>query len=118
MLTVYGLKTCDTCRKARKWLDAKGIAHEFRDVREDGLAKGDVARWVKAVGDETLINRRGTTWRGLSNAKRNDAVRGQAVQLMLDHPALIKRPVFELDGEVIVGFGAAEQKAVAKLAGA
>ena len=72
MLKVYGLKTCDTCRKARKWLDAKGIAHEFMDVRADGLANADVARWVKAVGDETLVNRRGTTWRGPSPAGPSD----------------------------------------------
>ena len=118
MLKVYGLKTCDTCRKARRWLDDRKIRHAFVDVREGTLAEKDVARWVKAVGEETLINRRGTTWRGLSNAQRNAPERGQGIQLLLDHPALIKRPVFEADGEVIVGFGAAEQKALAKLAGA
>lgn len=105
MLRVYGLKNCDTCRKARKWLDGLGIAHDFVDVRADGVGRDDVARWADAAGIETLLNRRGTTWRGLSDTDKAKAetVSG-AVALMTEHPALIKRPVFE-DGEVVlIGF--------------
>lgn len=117
MLTVYGLKNCDTCRKARKWLDSKGIEHAFRDVRADGVAETDVARWAKAAGIDALLNRWGTTWRGLAPAEQARADKGQAVALMAAHPALIKRPVFEAGGTVVVGFGAAEQKTLAKIAG-
>ena len=117
MLTVYGLKNCDTCRKARKWLDSEGIAHRFHDVRDDGIGEADVARWTKAVGLETLLNRRGTTWRGLSERDRKKADSGEAVAVMASHAALIKRPVFEAGRTVVVGFGKPEQAAVKKLAG-
>ncbi len=116
MIQVYGLKNCDTCRKARGWLDGKGMAHSFHDVRADGLAEKDLARWVRAAGWETLLNRRGTTWRALSDKDKDGVDAAKAVKLMLAHPALIKRPVFEAQGKVVVGFGAAEQKAVAALA--
>ena len=114
-LTVYGLKNCDTCRKARGWLDGKSIAHEFLDVRADGIAKSDVARWVKAKGLETVLNKRGTTWRGLADKDRDGVDEARAVALMVEHPALIKRPVFESGGQVVIGFGAAEQKALSAL---
>ena len=117
MLTLYGLKTCDTCRKARKWLDAKGIAHSFRDVRADGLAARELARWTKALGAEALLNRRGTTWRALSDRERRAADNSGAQALMLAHPALIKRPVFEAEDRVIVGFGTAQQKELLRLIG-
>lgn len=122
MLTVYGLKNCDTCRKARGWLDGKGIAHRFLDVRADGIAKADVARWVKANGWESVLNKRGTTWRGLADKDRDGVDEARAVALMVEHPALIKRPVFEVDGsklggKIVIGFGAAEQKALAGLLG-
>ena len=117
MIEVYGLKNCDTCRKARAWLDAKGMAHRFHDVRADGLSDKDLARWVKAEGWEKLLNRRGTTWRGLPEKDKDGVDAAKAVKLMLTHPALIKRPVFEAGGQVVVGWSAAEQKAVAALAG-
>lgn len=115
MLTVYGLKNCDTCRKARAWLDGKKIKHTFLDVRADGIAKADVARWVKAKGWEGVLNKRGTTWRGLPDGDRIGVDETRAVALMVEHPALIKRPVFESNGKVVVGFGAAEQKALTAL---
>ena len=115
MLTVYGLKNCDTCRKARSWLDGKKIEHDFRDVRADGLTKTDVQRWVKAKGWESVLNKRGTTWRGLADKDREGVTEARAVVLMVEHPALIKRPVFEQGGKVVIGFGAAEQKALAAL---
>ena len=111
-MKLYGLKTCDTCRKARKWLDAEGIQHVFVDVRADGIGADDVARWAEAVGIETLLNRRGTTWRGLSDADKAKGEGDAAVALMATHPALIKRPVFEKDGDVLVGFSEQVQVAL------
>lgn len=104
MLIVYGLKNCDTCHKARKWLDGEGIAHGFHDVRADGLEADAVDRWIAGAGWETLLNRRGTTWRKLPEAEREGLDQAKAAALMLAHPALIKRPVFEAEGKVLVGF--------------
>ena len=104
MITVYGLKNCDTCRKARRWLDENGIEHSFLDVRADGVSAEDVAKWAEAAGWEVLLNRRGTTWRGLDDAEKAVAGSEDAVALMAQHPALIKRPVFVTGSGVEVGF--------------
>jgi len=104
VITVYGLKNCDICRKALKWLEAEGMAHQFRDVRKDGIEEVDITRWIDAVGWETLLNKRGTTWRGLGDALKDDINASNAATLMAEYPALIKRPVFEVGGQVIVGF--------------
>lgn len=112
MFKVYGLKNCDTCRKAVKWLDAEGIAHEFRDLRKDGVAKADVSRWAAAVGWEVLLNKAGTTWRGLADADRRDLDEGKAVALMTAHVALMKRPIFDAGGDVTVGFKDAQMQAL------
>ncbi|MDA0997962.1 MAG: Spx/MgsR family RNA polymerase-binding regulatory protein, partial [Proteobacteria bacterium] len=110
MLMMYGLKNCDTCRKARKWLDGEEIAHAFVDVRADGVTPANIAKWAAAAGVDTLLNRRGTTWRGLTEAEKANAAGKGALTLMATHPALIKRPVFEAEGEIVVGFGAAEMQ--------
>ncbi|MEK9724146.1 MAG: arsenate reductase [Rhodospirillaceae bacterium] len=115
MITVYGLKNCDTCRKALKWLAAEDIAHAFRDVRADGVTAADVGRWADAVGWETLLNRRGTTWRGLPDGDIADVDAAKALTLMAAHPALIKRPVFQKGDAVVVGFKADQQAAVKAL---
>ena len=104
MITVYGIKNCDTCRKARKWLDAQGIEHRYHDFREDGLDDKPLSDWVKAVGWETLLNRRGTTWRKLPEATREGLTSDSATALMLENPTLIKRPVFDMSGNYAVGF--------------
>ena len=104
MITVYGLKNCDTCRAALKWLDAEDIAYEFRDVRKDGLDAGDVKDWLGAVGADTLVNRRGTTWRQLSDADKAKTSAADLTDLILKYPAIMKRPVFVTDDAVIVGF--------------
>lgn len=104
--TVYGLRNCDTCRKALKWLEAEGIGHRFVDVRADGIGRDEVSRFAEAAGDQ-LINRRGTTWRGLPAEAKQTVEAGDAaaaVELCLAQPALIKRPVFERDGRVLIGF--------------
>lgn len=112
-MKVYGLKNCDTCRKARKWLDAQGTAYTFVDVRADGIARADVEGWVAALGWEVLLNRRGTTWRTLDDADKAGVDEAKAVGLMVERPALIKRPVFDFgDGSVSVGFSAKDQAAL------
>lgn len=103
-MKVYGIKNCDSCRKARKWLDERKIVHQFVDLREHGPTPETARRWIAAVGHELLINRRGTTWRKLAPADRDGIDAGRALTLVLAHPTLIKRPVFELPGGLLVGF--------------
>ncbi|MDH3232235.1 MAG: Spx/MgsR family RNA polymerase-binding regulatory protein [Alphaproteobacteria bacterium] len=112
MIVVNGLKSCDTCRKARAWLSAEGIEHRFHDLRADGLEARQARLWLKAVGPDRLINRRGTTWRGLSEAERSADNEADQVALLLAHPALIKRPVFEHGDAVLVGFDDAARAAL------
>lgn len=111
MLIVYGIKQCDTCRKALKWLSAEGIEHQFHDFRVDGLDEGLLRSWLDSAFADQLINRRSTSWRQLSDQQRE--MRGDAqVQLLLDHPTLIKRPVF-VDGHIIaIGFKPQELSAL------
>jgi arsenate reductase len=112
MIVVNGLKSCDTCRKARAWLTGEGIEHRFHDLRADGLEADQVRRWLEAAGADRLVNRRGTTWRGLSEAERDVTAEDDIVALLLAHPAIIKRPVFELGEAVIVGFDDAARAAL------
>jgi Spx/MgsR family transcriptional regulator len=104
MLRVYGLYNCDTCRKATKWLTAKNIPHTFHDVRKDGVDRAMVEKWVKDVGWVYLLNRRGTTWRGLSDADKDCVDEAKAIDLMTQYPVLIKRPVCNQNGTILVGF--------------
>lgn len=104
---IYGLKSCDTCRKALKWLDEHELAYRWHDLRADGVEAERLQRWLAAVGGHVLINRRSTTWRSLSAADQARAGDPeQAVALLQEHPTLIKRPVFERSGRVLVGFDA------------
>jgi arsenate reductase len=112
LITVYGIKNCDTCRKALKWLNNEGLEHRFHDFRVDGLEKEPLEAWVGALGWETVLNRRGTTWRKLPEADRDGLTTDSATALMLDNPTLIKRPVLDIDGTYRVGFSDAEQKAL------
>lgn len=112
MITLYGIKNCDTCRKARKWLTAEGIAHQYHDFREDGLDAKDLRGWIAALGWETLLNTRGTTWRNLPRADRENLTPDKAAALMLANPTLIKRPVFDAGGKYLVGFSSAQQDAL------
>jgi len=110
MITVYGLKNCDTCRKALKWLVGHDIKHQFHDVRDDELEAGRIAGWIDAVGLEVLVNRRSTTWRNLDEATREAALGPAAAAVLADHPTLIKRPVIALGDEILVGFNEAIEK--------
>lgn len=104
-MVLYGLKNCDTCRKALKQLDAADRRIAFHDVREDGVSKKEIAGWAKSVGWEKLLNKSSTTWRGLKEADKEDVDEKKAVALMAAHPALIKRPVIKRgDTEVYVGW--------------
>jgi arsenate reductase len=109
MIVVYGLKNCDTCRKAQKWLTSKGLDHDFRDVRADGVGENELKRWNRAVGWETLLNRRSTTWKNLPPDDRDNVDESRAIALMLANPTLIKRPVIEHGDICTVGFGAEQQ---------
>jgi arsenate reductase len=105
-MRVYGLKNCDTCRKARRWLDENDIAHEFIDVRENTPALAEIRRWLTAAG-EALLNRRGTTWRQLDDADKARAEKpSELPKLLQEHPSLMKRPVVVNGDTVSVGFDA------------
>lgn len=104
MLVVYGISNCDTIRKTRKWLEAHGIDYRFHDFRKNGLAAEQLKSWVDQLGWETLLNKRGTTWRKLSETDKADIDATKAIELMLTYPAMIKRPVLDTGDEMIVGF--------------
>ena len=103
-MKLFGLKNCDTCRKALNALKDAGHQPDFHDVRVDGVTKAYLTKWAKATGWQALLNTRSTTWRGLSDADKADVDEEKAVALMETHPALIKRPVIEKDGDVTVGW--------------
>jgi arsenate reductase len=104
MTTLYGIRNCDTIKKARRWLDTNGIDYRFHDVRADGLARSDLQQWVQSLGWESLLNRRGTTWRKLPESVRNGINKTTATGLMLDNPAIIKRPVLAHRNRLYLGF--------------
>jgi Spx/MgsR family transcriptional regulator len=104
MIIVYGIPNCDTVKKARKWLDAAGIAHRFHDLRKDGLDAGRLDGWIAAVGWDVLLNRSGTTFRALPDADKAALDAARAAAIMLAQPAMIKRPVVEYPGGTLVGF--------------
>lgn len=106
MTTLYGIKNCDTVKKAKRWLDDEGVAYEFHDFRSDGLNKDTLKAWVESVGFEKLVNNRSTTWRQLPSDDKDNLNEAKAVSLMLANPTLIKRPVLVANSEVIVGFKA------------
>ncbi|MEM7424842.1 MAG: arsenate reductase [Pseudomonadota bacterium] len=111
-VTLFGLKTCDTCRKARKELESAGIEYEYVDVRADGVPPQQLSTWADAAGWQALLNTRSTTWRGLSDGERRDVGETEALALMSAHPTLIKRPVIEADGVVLVGWSTAAKTAL------
>lgn len=104
MLTVYGIKSCDTCRKARKFLAEHNIEFGFHDLREDGLDIQMLERWSQRMGWERLLNKQSLTWRKIPEVDRNDLTHDKALAAMIDNPTLIKRPVLETDKFIAVGF--------------
>ncbi|KPF72791.1 ArsC family transcriptional regulator [Bosea sp. AAP35] len=104
MITLYGIKNCDTMKKARAWLDARGVAFAFHDYKASGIDRNALARWVAEHSWEVVLNRAGTTFRALPDADRQGLDADRAITLMLAQPAMIKRPVLDLGDRTIVGF--------------
>ena len=103
MITIYGIASCDSCRSARRWFEQADRAAEFHDLRVDGCDRALLQRWVGAVGWEALLNRRSITWRKIPEVDRMGLTEAKAIRLMLDYPTLIRRPVIEQPGRVVVG---------------
>ena len=102
--TIYGIKACDTMKKARDWLDGRGVAYGFHDYKVAGVDRARLEGWSKAVGWETLLNRSGTTFRKLADADKQNLNEAKAIDLMLAQPSMIKRPVLDLGDRLVVGF--------------
>ena len=103
-VAVYGIKACDTMQKARAWLEAHGVGYAFHDYKAEGVERGRLEGWARQVGWEVLLNRAGTTFRKLPEAQKQGLTEAKAIALMLAQPSMIKRPVLEAGGELIVGF--------------
>lgn len=104
MITVYGIKNCDSVKKARKWLDENGYDHYFHDFRQDGLDSKLLSEWTDKLGWEKIVNKRSTTWRNLSEQEKNISNSQQAIKLLSNNLTLIKRPVIQSEKKLLVGF--------------
>ena len=103
-ITIYGIKNCDTMKKARAWLDRRGVDYAFHDYKTAGIGRGQLEGWARNVGWEALLNRAGTTFRKLSDQDKESLTAARAMKLMLDQPSMIKRPVLETGKALLVGF--------------
>lgn len=101
---IYGIKNCDTMKEARAWLDNHGVAYAFHDYKTAGIDRGTLEGWAHQVGWEVLLNRAGTTFRALPEAEKANLTEKKAIALMLAQPSMIKRPVLERGGKLLVGF--------------
>lgn len=101
---LYGIPNCDTVNKARGWLDKQGIGYAFHDYKKAGITTDKLARWCDVAGWETVLNRAGTTFKKLPDAAKSDLNRDKAIALMVEQPSMIKRPIVEHDGGLLVGF--------------
>ncbi|WP_428027451.1 arsenate reductase [Altererythrobacter sp.] len=107
-IKLYGIPNCDTVKKARKWLEGQGLDYAFHDYKKEGADPAKLAAWIAAKGVDTVLNRRGTTFRKLSDAEKTDIDAAKAVTLLEANPSMIKRPVVEYDGGLLVGFKESE----------
>ena len=103
-VTIYGIKNCDTMKKARAWLDKKGIEYRFHDYKSEGIDRAHLEKWARALGWEALLNRAGTTFRKLPEKDKAGLTTKKAIALMLAQPSMIKRPVLEAGGKTLAGF--------------
>ncbi len=103
-VTIYGIKNCDTMKKARAWLDKRGVAYAFHDYKTEGVSRAQLETWAKDVGWEKLLNKAGTTFKKLPDADKEGTDREEAIALMLAQPSMIKRPMLDAGGELHVGF--------------
>jgi len=108
IVTVYGIRNCDTMRKAFAWLEANGVAYEFHDYKKAGVPRGRLERWARQVGWEALANRRGPTWRRLPEAQRADPDEARGLALLEANASAIRRPIVEAGARLLIGFDAAE----------
>ncbi|MDT8453156.1 MAG: ArsC family reductase [Gammaproteobacteria bacterium] len=104
MIKIYGISNCDTMKKARKWLEANGVDYDFHDYKKSGVPEKELKQWVKKLGWDVLLNRRGTTWRKLDDSVKNNIDEASAIKVMLENPSSIKRPVLEIDDQLLVRF--------------
>ena len=104
MTTLYGIKNCDTVKKARQWLVERNIDFKFHDVRTNGLELSQINRWIEKSDWETVLNRRGTTWRKLDQCIQEDTTKDNVAVLLLANPTMIKRPILDHDGRINIGF--------------
>ena len=111
-VTIYGIKNCDTMKKARAWLEAHGIDHDFHDYKVAGIERAKLQGWAKNVGWEVLLNRAGTTFRKLPDDQKQNLDERKALALMLEQPSMIKRPVLERGKTLLVGFSAERYSAI------
>ena len=111
-VTIYGIKNCDTMKKARAWLDAHAIAYSFHDYKSKGIDRAHLEAWADKAGWETLLNRAGTTFKKLPEAERENVTGKKAIALMMAQPSMIKRPVLDIDGKLLVGFKPTEYEKV------
>jgi len=103
-VSIYGIKACDTMKKARTWLETAGVVYAFHDYKAQGIDAGTLRGWARAVGWERLLNRAGTTFRNLADTDKVGIDEAKAIALMVAQPSMIKRPVFDVDGKLVVGF--------------
>jgi arsenate reductase len=103
-ITIYGIKSCDTMKKAFTWLNEHGLKHDFHDYKASGIDQAHLESWCKVLGWETVLNRAGTTFRKLSEADRENLTEKKAIALMIAQPSMIKRPILEAGGKVMAGF--------------
>lgn len=108
MTTLYGIKNCDTVKKARQWLDSNKIDYRFHDFRQDGIEQEQVTQWIKQLGWETVVNKRSTTWKTLTPADREAMNTNTAISAILNNPTLVKRPLLDINGQFSVGFKATD----------
>ena len=103
-ITIYGIRNCDTMKKARTWLESNGVAYEFHDYKVSGVERAKLESWLKQVGWEVLLNRAGTTFRKLPETAKTGLTEAKAIKLMQEHPSLIKRPVVDTGKRLLLGF--------------
>ncbi len=110
MIRIYGIPNCDTMKKARKWLDKNELEYEFHDYKKSGVPEKNLKNWVKKAGWDTILNKRGTTWRKLDDDTKNNIDETSSIDVMLNNPSAIKRPVLENGKILLVGFKEEEYK--------
>ena len=104
MIKIYGIPNCDAMKKARRWLQANGVEYDFHDYKKLGVPEKKLKTWVKQAGWETILNKRGTTWRKLDDELKHNIDNASAIKIMLDNPSIIKRPVLESNQLLLIGF--------------